>query len=204
MTPTKTNIWIFSALLVFMTSSASAAISSEDRTNSHDMNALFLWAADPSDMTFDLGASDFSALSGWSLDTSPYDAIDNSALVLHAPDVASGTGVVAAGSSTITIGFDYTVDNFFGSTFQYQYALVLWNGASATVQASGTRRVVRGFLNFGINFGPALNATQLGQIDSYLSSVPAPAAVPIPNAAVLMASAAAFLGFSRRPLSARA
>ena len=66
---------------------------------------------------------------------------------------------------------------------------MVWNGASANIQASGTRSVVRGFLNFGINFWPALNATQIAQIDSYLSTTPAPAAVPIPNAAALMVSA---------------
>jgi hypothetical protein len=202
MSSRKTKFLILIALLALSIGVANATISSEDRTNSHDMNALFLWAADPSDMTFDVGASDLSDLAVWSFYNSPYGAIDNSAWVLHAPDLNTGGGVVSAGSSTVTIGFDYRVDSIFGSTFQYQYALVLWNGASATIQASGTRRVVRGFLNFGINFWPALNATQIAQIDSYLSTTPAPAAVPIPNAAALMLSAVAFLGFSRRALPA--
>ena len=83
------------------------------------MNALFLWAADPSDMTFDVGASDLSDLAVWSFDNSPYGVIDNSVWVLHAPDLNTGGCVVSAGSSTVTIGFDYRVDSIFGSTFQY-------------------------------------------------------------------------------------
>ena len=186
MSSIKTKFLVLIALLALSIGVPNAAISREDRTNSHDMNALFLSAADPSDMTFDVGASDSSDLAGWSFDNSLYGAIANSAWVLHAPDINTGGGVVSAGSSTVTIGFDYRVDSIFGSTFQYQYAFVLWNGASATIQASGTQRVVRGFLNFGINFRPALNATQIAQIDSYLSTTPVPAAVPIPNAATTM------------------
>lgn len=58
----KTKLLILIALLALSIGVANTTISSEDRTNSHDMNALFLWAADPSDITFDVGVSDLSDL----------------------------------------------------------------------------------------------------------------------------------------------
>ncbi len=202
----KLKIKLLGVLLALFAVGAQAAITNETRPLAQDLNALFLWAVDPADMTFDSGASDFSTLGGWVLDTNPYGApvSDNSAWVVSAPDVATGGGVVAGGSTTVQIGFDYVVGGglFGSSVFQYQYALVLWNGTSATVQASGARTVVRsGLINTSFGFGPALTAAQTAQIDSYLASLPAAATVPLPNSVMLMASAIAFLGFSRRGIS---
>ena len=200
------KICFLGILLAVFAGGAQAAITSETRPISHDMNALFLWAVDPSDMTFDRGTSNFSSLTGWVLDTNPYGAPvpDNSAWVIAAPDIAIGGGVVAAGSGTVEIGFDYVVGGgpFGASVFRYQYALVLYNGLSATVQTSGPGTVIRSRrINRGFGFGPPLNTAQMAQIDRYFASLPAGAAVPIPNSVVLMASAIAFLGFSRRGIS---
>ena len=190
------------AVMLLAFGTADAAITSETRGFAEDANALFLWAVDPSDMTFDEGASDFSALTGWSLDTNPYGAAvpNSSAWVLTAPAIATGGGVVTAGSATVSIGFDYVVGGLFGaSVFQYQYALVLFDGTDATVQHSGARTLVRSALvNGGANVGPALTAAQFNAIDTYFATMPAAASVPIPNSVVLMASAIAFVGFKRK------
>ncbi len=196
------------ALLVLLAASvlgtAEAAITSETRTKPAAVNAIFLWAVDSLDMTFDLGASDFSSLSGWSLDSDPFGSpVANSAWALTAPGITSGGG--AGTSAPITIGFDYVVGGglFGSSVFQYQFAAVLWDGVSATIQGSGARTLVRSaFFNGGFNAGPGLSGAQFAQIDSFLASMPPPAAVPIPNSVVLMASAIGFLGFSRRAVPA--
>lgn len=189
---------------LFFLGTVEAAITSETHTKPAAVNAVFLWAVDPLDMTFDIGASDFSGLGGWSLDTDPYGSpIADNAWVLTAPGITTGGG--AGTSAPMTVGFDYVVGGgpFGSSIFQYQFAIVLWGGASSTIQGSGARTVVRsGFFNGGFNAEPALSAAQFAQIDGFLTSMPAPTAVPIPNSVVLMASAIAFLGFSRRAIPA--
>lgn len=198
----KLSLLILGIIIACGSSLAEAASTSEKRALREDVNAIFLWAVDPNDMTFDAGASDFSELAGWTLDRNPTNAasIDNSAWVLTAPGVASGGGVVSAGSATVEIGFDYVVGGLFGvSAFQYQYARVLFDGVTANVQASGARTLVRSAIaNTGLGFGPALNAAQFNAIDSYFATMPAAASVPIPNSVILMTSAIVFMGFSRR------
>jgi len=198
----KISLLVLGVIIVCGSSLAEAALTSESRTINQDVNAVFLWAVDPDDMTFDAGMSDFSALGGWTFDTNPTGAAvnDNSAWVLTAAGVASGAGVVTANTATVDIGFDYVVGGLFGaSVFQYQYALVLFDGTSAAVQASGARTLVRSAIaNTGFGFGPGLNAAQFSAIDSYFATMPAAAVVPIPSSVVMMASAIALMGFSRR------
>ena len=198
----KLSLLILGIIVAFGSSLAEAAITSEARTLTDDVNAIFLWAVDADDMTFDVDASDFSQLAGWTLDRNPANAANNndSFWVLTGPGVANGGGVASAGSATVEIGFDYVVGGLFGvSIFQYQYARVLFDGLSANVQASGARTLVRSAIaNTGIGFGPALNAAQFNAIDSYFATMPAAASVPIPNSVFLMTSAIVFMGFSRR------
>lgn len=198
----KLSLLILAVIITFGSSLAEAAITSETRTLTHDVNAIFLWAVDANDVTFDLDASDFSQLPGWTLDRNPTNSAtnDDSAWVLTAPGLTHGGGVISAGSTTVEIGFDYVVGGFLGvSLFQYQYARVLFDGVTANVQASGARTLVRSAIaNTGIGFGPALSTAQFDAIDSYFATMPAAASVPIPNSVVLMTSAIVFMGFSRR------
>lgn len=198
----KLSLVILAIIVSFGSALAEAAVTSETRKVSGDINAIFLWAVDPEDVRFDADASDFSALAGWTLDRQPAHApqSDNSAWVLTAPGVANGSGALGAATATIDIGFDYVVGGLFGvSTFQYQFARVLFDGVSANVQSSGARTLVRSaIVNTGFNFGPALNAAQFDAIDSYFATMPAAASVPLQNSVILMASALAFIAYSRR------
>ncbi|MDA0822801.1 MAG: hypothetical protein O3C28_10290 [Proteobacteria bacterium] len=180
------------------TSSVNAALTFDTLPVNQTVNAIFLWAEDPSDMTFDAGLTDFSSLTGWSLDTSPTGATDNSTWVFTASGIETGAGAVTANSvAPITVGFDYVVSGG-TSQFRFQYALVLWDSVTANVASSGTQRIRRGNTNSNSAVGTPLSATQFGEIDSYLAAASAPALVPVPSSVVLMASAIAFLGFSRR------
>lgn len=198
----KLSLFILGIIVMFGSALAEAAVTSETRTVSGDVNAIFLWAADPDDVRFDAAASDFSALSGWTLDRDPANNPfnDNSAWVLTAPGFESGGGALGTNTATVQIGFDYVVGGLFGvSAFQYQFARVLFDGVSATVQSSGARTLVRSaIVNTGLNFGPSLNAAQFDAIDSYFATMPAAASVPVPNAIILMGSALTFVGYFRR------
>jgi hypothetical protein len=188
-------------ILTMATSSVNAAFTTDTLPVNETVNAIFLWADDPSDMTFDEGATIFSSLPGWSLDTSPTGATDNSVWVFTASGIETGAGAVTANSvGPITIGFDYVVSSGPTSSFRFQYAFVLWDSVTADVASSGTRRIRRGNTNSNSAVGTPLSATQRGEIDSYLAAASAPALVPVPNSVVLMASAIAFLGFSRRTM----
>tara|TARA_R110002096_G_scaffold114361_3_gene248205 strand:+ start:1607 stop:2257 length:651 start_codon:yes stop_codon:yes gene_type:complete len=200
----KLSLLILGIIISCGSTLAEAAITSETRTLSGDVNAIFLWAVDADDMNFHADASDFSDLAGWTLDRNPGNAAinDNSAWVLTAPGVANGGGAIGSTGATVEIGFDYVVGGLFGvSAFQYQFARVLFDGVNANVEASGARTLVRSaIVNTGLNFGPALNAAQFDAIDSYFATMPAAASVPIPNSVILMSSAIAFIGISRRRL----
>lgn len=201
----KLRLLILGIIMVFGGGLAEAAVTSETRTVGGDVNAIFLWSADPDDVRFDAAASDFSELTGWTLDRNPAHAPqnDDSAWVLTAPGVANGSGAIGAASATVEIGFDYVVGGLFGvSAFQYQFARVLFDGVNPNVQSSGARTLVRSaIVNTGLNFGPALNTAQFDAIDSYFATMPTAASVPIPNAVILMCSALAFMGYSHRRLA---
>lgn len=198
----KLSLLILGIIVTFGSSLAEAAVTSEARSLSGDVNAIFLWTVDPGDVRFDAAASDFGALAGWTLDRNPNNLPlnDNSAWVLTAPGVANGNGAIGTASATVEIGFDYVVGGLFGvSAFQYQFARVLFDGVNANVRSSGARTLVRSaIVNTGFNFGPSLNAAQFDAIDSYFATMPAAASVPIPNAVILMSSALVFMGYSRR------
>lgn len=200
----KLSLLILGIIISCGSTLAEAAITSETRTVSGDVNAIFLWAVDADDMNFHADASDFSELAGWTLDRNPGNAAinDNSAWVLTAPGVANGSGAIGSAGATVEIGFDYVVGGLFGvSAFQYQFARVLFDGVNANVESSGARTLVRSaIVNSGLNFGPALNAAQFDAIDSYFATMPAAASVPIPNSVLLMSSAIVFIGISRRRL----
>jgi len=188
----------FALLLGAAVSNVEAGSARESRLLPAGMNALFLWAVDPTDVLFDIDTSDLSTLSGWNFDPDPFPdtAPVNGAWVLAAPGYSTGGGALSEGGTIIEIGFDYVVDNFFGaSIFQYQYAFVLFNGAGAEIQASGARTLVRSALvNAGVEFGPPISAAQFDAIDSYFATMPAAASVPTPNSIVLLGSALAVLG----------
>lgn len=192
---------IIGVILIAFAGHAGAAVTSETRQIAHDANAIFLWAVDPSDMTFNAAASDFSGLAGWNLDTNPIHATSaNSAWVLTGPAVS------ASDSVTLDIGFDYKVGGFLGASFfQYQYAVVLFNGTQATVQRDGARTLVRSSLvNSGVSIGPALSIAQYDAIDSYFATMPGPATVPIPSSILLMSAGLSFLGFRHRAQKTKA
>ncbi|MFT4583785.1 MAG: hypothetical protein ACI8XZ_003548 [Gammaproteobacteria bacterium] len=188
-------------ILTMATSSVNAAftLTTETFRVNQAVNAIFLWADNPSDMTFDLSGTIFSSLVNWSLDTSPAGATDNSAWVFTAPGIETGAGALAANSdSPVTIGFDYFVSSGPTSSFRFQYAFVLWDNVTENIALSGTRRIRRGNTNSNTGVGKPLSAAQFNEIGTYLAAASAPAVVPVPNSVVLMACAIAFLGFSSR------
>lgn len=199
----KLRIACVGLILAMATFPVNAALTTEDFTINRTVNTIFLWADDPSDMTFELTGTDFSSLTGWSLDTSPTSATDDSAWVFTAPGIEIGTGAVPANSvSPITIGFDYVISGA-NSQFRFQYAFVLWDSLTVDVRRSGTQIIRRGNANSNQAIGKPLSAAQFGEIDTYVAAASAPAVVPVPNSVVLMASAIAFLGFSRRVVAAK-
>jgi hypothetical protein len=183
----KARLLATATLLIVASSFAQAATDSVSWTNVGDTNYIFLFAETPfglEPLTFD-NVSFSAASSGWTLnELQPVTAIFSGA-------------EVAAGSGGFTLDFSYWWNNT-----AIQWAEVLFDAGDYSYTIENSGRAAHNVPWFGggaasWSYTNAFSGANQAAIGDYFASV-SPAAVPVPSSVVLMLSAAAFMGFSRR------
>ncbi|MGR8921954.1 MAG: hypothetical protein ACU85V_20250 [Gammaproteobacteria bacterium] len=172
------------ALGLLVTSHATVAASaSTDFVNSERSNFIFLFAVDQGGVP----SIEFTGLelendfSDWQVNT----LIPNLAIF---SDPALETS--APGAGRFTLDFDHP-----RRTARFEWAEVVFDSVDYVVQGAGAAQYNGNSGRW--NFPSAFSAANSTFIDSFFTSLPA-ATVPLPNSVVLMLSAVAFMGFSRR------
>lgn len=170
------------ALLACAAANAGADVITDRYKNDTEMTNLFLWATDPTNLSF--GNVDLSdkKLAGWSVTINTGDY-----LVLEGPSIAKS-------QSKIDIDFQFQV-----APFSFQFAEVLYDSAASDI-AIQTTGVIAYKISNGKLDKPSANPLSLAQgadINAYFN--PSAAVVPLPGSAVFMLSAIGLMGvISRR------
>lgn len=176
-------------MLLGVSSAALAANGSTDFVNDYASNTIFLFADNPGGnpgLQFtDLALAD--GFSDWTVET-------------LTPALAIFTGAAAApGAGSFRLDYRYR-----GRNVSFQWAEVLFDTVSPVILGAGTAAFTRvrggGFWS-GTN---TFSDPNRRFVSDYFSTV-SPAAVPLPDSVVLLLSAGAVMGFSRRsgPLRAQ-
>ena len=180
---TMTKTAIFAVLACgFAAANANAAVITDRYKNDTEMTNLFLWAADPTNLSFgNIDLSD-NKLAGWSVAINTGDY-----LVLEGPAIAKS-------QSKINIDFHFNV-----APFSFQFAEVLYDsvGNDIAIRTTGLIGYKASNGKLGKSSANPLSAAQGADINAYFN--PAPAVVPLPGSAVFMLSAISLVGvISRR------
>ena len=159
---------------------APAATQTVRFSNTNEMNYGFFFSDD-------VAALQFTNLRfGGQMNTWINDVLTPAEIVYSGPTVLPGRG-------RLQLTFDYQLPQV-----SFQWATVLFDGVNYAIQGSGT-------FTFDSTQAPrnawsgtgAFSAVNTLLIDDYFNN-PGAAAVPLPNSVVLMLSAMAFAGFTRR------
>jgi|GEM_PF-2798685 hypothetical protein len=193
-TSLKPSLIALTLLFGTLINATEAATATYTHTNVGDHNFLFLFAETP--FGFQPLTLDTVAPVNFAGDKLGWTEVERQPLTA----VFSGSNV-AAGNGSASIGFDYAWNNT-----AIQWAEVLFTaavgGTPSSYEIKNSGRAAHNVPWFG---GGAPTWTESAwfagantvAIDTYFST-PTPAAVPVPSALVLLASAGAFLGFKRR------
>ena len=196
------NSWLLGALAAILVTGVEAKVNSELRPLADDLNVLLASNVASSDLQIDFATNGYLAPSGLLLDPNPSARAD---VTINTQAIAAGEIPVATNSATVSITFDYARGTELSpsSDHNQRYALILWHGVEANDPILDTTNGSRAtMITSGIEFDPTLSAAHAHPSANTLTTFAADAATPMPNSVVLMASAIAFVGFSRRPLSA--
>lgn len=171
------------ALLAFAASSASAATQRTNFRNDSTVNHIFLFADDSGALPgpeIEFSAVDLrNGFSAWTLET-----LTPALAVFHGADTAPNAG-------RFRLTFEYNVPQV-----SFQWAEVLFDSVTNTyTSVTGTAYYDRN-LPWRWSYDNTFAAANRAFVDNYFGVTPAP--VPLPNSMVMLLSAAAFLGFSRR------
>lgn len=169
--------------LVACASNVTAAVKTQDFLNDTNTNYIFMFT-DNSNIEF--SNISFDANKGfvdWTV-----ESLTPSLAVIAGPETAARDGL-----------FSLTF-NYFRRSVSFQWAEVLFDAGTHTyvTQDAGTARYNSRSDRWGGN--SSFSAVNAGFVQNYFDNLP-PAAVPLPSSVVLMLSAAAFIGFSRRAQS---
>lgn len=181
---TKTALYAILAC-GFIVANANAAVITDRYKNDAEMTNLFLWATDPTNLSFgNIDLSD-AKLAGWSvpINTGAY-------VVLEGPAIAKS-------QSKINIDFEFKV-----APFSFQFAEVLYDAVGNDIAIQATGLIGYKASNGKLDKASAnpLSAAQGADIKAYFG--PAPAIVPLPGSVVFMLSAIGLVGvISRRDVN---
>ena len=171
------------ALLLVAAFCAQAGTETNDFRNQSSMNYGFLFADPSGDMTFTnlTFKNDFA---GWTL-----EPLSASLAIYHGP------AVVAPNAGRIRLTFDYVAP-----AVVLQWAEVMFDSGTMTYDTTASGSAMFDSSLNGAAQWAASNVFSGANgiiIDDYFNAMGA-SAVPLPSSVVLLLSAAAFLGFSRR------
>lgn len=187
----KAGVWLAVLAAMLAAQDTLAASAHRWQANGTTMNHGFFFSNDIADVTFtDLSLHDFDFDPAAGLDSWSIDVASPATYVFSSGDPAS---TVAPLSGLMHLEIDYQAP-----VVTFEYAEVLFDGVNYSIEQTRTLTYdstqpfwARWSSTAGLS---ALN-TQF--IDTYFGGAPA-TAVPLPNSVVLLASAAAFMGFTRR------
>jgi hypothetical protein len=172
--------YLLALLLILGSFAAHAATESVQFSNDAEMNYGFYFSDDVTELQFvDLRLR--GQMNSWNVDVLTAEAI-----VFSGPTVLPPRG-------RMRLTFDYQVPQV-----SFQYATALFDGANYTIQTSGT--FMFDSTKSGSNAWSKSNAfSNLNTlyVENYFNNLGG-AAVPLPNSVVLLLSAIAFVGFTRR------